>query len=91
MKEEYKAVFDELSPDDALLDLKRPRRKILKPAVALLLALILTGGILLHVTRTPASQPKNGETGGRRNAARRRREGSRRNLLRAVELPAACL
>ena len=63
MKEEYKAVFDELTPDDALLDLKKPRRKMLKPAVALLLALILTGGILLHVTRTPATQPKNGETG----------------------------
>ena len=63
MKEEYKAVFDELTPDDALLDLKKPRRRMLRPAVALLLALVLTGGILLHETRKPATQPQNRETG----------------------------
>lgn len=63
MKEEYKAVFDELTPDDALLDLKKPRRRMLRPALALLLALVLTGGILLHETRKPATQPQNRETG----------------------------
>ncbi|MBR5411081.1 MAG: hypothetical protein IK104_10470 [Clostridia bacterium] len=51
MKEEYKNIFDSVTPDEVLLEglEKKPSRKrLLKPAVALMLAAALVCGILLY-------------------------------------------